>query len=106
MSYMHGCQHIVFHTLLTPHYYLQALLGMFSESQSFYFCLDSDLTQSLQRQIESPEEEKQLPLWEQVSHCEEGFRVQITGGSNPWGSNFIPRFDLYPPLVPQALLAL
>ena len=54
---------------------------MFSESQSFYFCLDSDLTQSLQRQIDSPKEEQQLPLWEQVSPQsanEGGFRVQTT----------------------------
>lgn len=67
--YMHTCGETrnLLNAFSAPVPYLQALLGMFNDSQSFYFCLNSDLTQSLQRRLDSPEEHQQLPLWERVS---------------------------------------
>jgi len=43
----------------------EALLWMFNDARSFYFCLESDITQSLQRQL-TKTELKQLPIWQRV----------------------------------------
>ena len=45
---------------------MQALLWMFNDSRSFYFCLDSDITQSLQRQLNNTGPQH-LPFWQRVS---------------------------------------
>jgi hypothetical protein len=63
---VHLCQPFRFLDVYLFAIALQALLAMFNDSQSFYFCLDSDLTHSLQRQLNSPKDKHELPLWKRV----------------------------------------
>ena len=44
----------------------QALLWMFNESRSFYFCPEGDLTQCLQRQ--PTDHETEVPHWQMVRY--------------------------------------
>ena len=37
---------------------------MFNDSQSFYYCEQYDLTNTVQRNVQKDDEGKKLPIWE------------------------------------------